>query len=242
MRKVLSASVVSLLVFAIATVGVSAFESHVVNVTAQVSNSMTVTPKDGITTLGTLASPASPLRWRNIELVIALSSSFTGQSRVNTVNYKVCAAPKEATFGDGVVTSQPFHPTTQLTGWKFLWMGGASFLEMDHPPPNNIGPFRWIGPTADHIIPTASPPVVCPEFAEGTLITGGNDSHTIYLWEDVPAFAANWTGSPPIRNVLADCGSKDDIEPCVLIPTNLADPAVGVQLGLDLIIQVIDIQ
>lgn len=241
---------VPLVVVVAMTAAVSAYESHAINVTARVSNAITVSHTD--TTLGTDVSPFAPLRWEKIALVISLSNSFIGQSRVNTVNYKVCAAPKPNTYDPALPESQSF---------EFLWMGAASFIEIDPPSPDT-GPFWWIGPTTlllDNtllfrgITPPASG-VVCPAGAVDSLTHPGDDTDTIYLWEDVPTFVDTYNTSAEDafnkpRNDLADCGDpspalteRTDNQPCVILPVPPANSDEGTQLGLDLIIQVIDIQ
>ena len=122
----------------------------------------------------------------------------------------------------------------------FYGWGGASFLEMD-PPTVDTGPFLWIGPTTD-ITPPAG--TVCPSGAADTLTNPTDPTDFIYLWLDVPAFATIYNPADDVfdkpRNDLADCGSKTDGQPCVIMPVPPAD-IDGTTLGLDLVIQVTDI-
>ena len=133
MRKALYALIVPLVTVAVMTAAVSAFESHVINVEAHVSNSLTVPATS--TTIGTKDTPKTPLAWQDnfVSIEVELSQSFVAQSRVSTVDYRVCAQAKPLT-----------HPGTVgilFDSFDFLWMGGSAFLEIDPgaPPDPNIG-------------------------------------------------------------------------------------------------------
>ncbi len=222
---------------------VSAYEAHAINVTANVSNALNVSATAG-TELGTPGDPANPLRWRTIPIDISLSNSFTGQARANTVDYMICAQPKPKTHpGDPAI---PFDPLFH----DFLWMGGASFIEFDEA----AGIFHWIGPTTLNFdntdIPAGiTPPiagVVCPTGAVGSLTNPGDITDTISLWLDVPAFQGVYNFSvddafDKVRDDAADCGSRSDTQPCVILPVPPANIA-GTNLGLDLVVQVTDIR
>ena len=251
------------LVVAVAmTAAVSAFESHLVNVEAQVSNALTVSVTGvndaTIGTIGTEAKPKTPLSWQGnfVPIDVKLSSSFVAQGRAFTVHYQVCAQPKEATFGDGVVNADPFDPSPppdeNLDGWKFLWMGGSSFIQFFDESPNT---YHWIGPSASingdliaGIVPPPPEDPVCPSGAIGSLDTN-NTLDKINLWWEPPAFeefydTENETVKP--RSAFgAVCGASPNVrlstQPCVI----LTDPPAnsqGTPLGLDLVIQVTNIQ
>ena len=217
---------------------VSAYEAYAINVTAQVANAVNVSATSG-TTLGTSGDPASPLRWRNIPIQVSLSTSFIGQGRVSMVAYRVCAAPKPNTH--------PGTPNTPLSPFEFFWMGGTSFIEMDPlelplPSPPDTGPFHWIGPTTD-----ITPPVgaVCPAGAANALTNPSDLTDTVYLWLDVQAFETIYNPVvddlfDKLRNDFAFCGLKGLGQPCVIMPVPPADTN-GTTLGLDLVIQVTDI-
>ena len=260
MRKALYALIVPLVTVAVMTAAVSAFESHVINVEAHVSNSLTVPATS--TTIGTKDTPKTPLAWQDnfVSIEVELSQSFVAQSRVSTVDYRVCAQAKPLT-----------HPGTVgllFDGFDFLWMGGSAFLEIDPgaPPDPNIGsgPFFYIGPSASTnanpetgITPPAGGGVECPLGAEGSLTTldllppAGPDNlgDTINLWWEPPVFQEFYDpndtspgdSSPKPRNDDADCGTRLETEPCVIL-TDPPAKSQGTPLGLDLVIQVTNIQ
>lgn len=98
MKKKLLLTVAAIAAVAVGVVGMSAFEAHVINVTAHIENALsldtygidfgTVFPQENITDRG---------------FTVALSESFRGQDRANQVAYKIVQKDKPWTlnFGEG---------------------------------------------------------------------------------------------------------------------------------------------
>ncbi len=101
MKKRILLSIAVVVALAIGVVGMSAFEAHVINVTAKIENALSV-PVDPIT-FGTVF----PQEHLNRPLDIALSSSFIDEGRVDNVNYvikqKIKPVPITAPTIDGIV-------------------------------------------------------------------------------------------------------------------------------------------
>lgn len=79
-------------------VGMSAFEAHIINVTAHIENALKVdtTP----IAFGTVF----PQEYTTRTAKVALSDSFMQQDRINDVEYKIVQKPKPIPNGQGVVT------------------------------------------------------------------------------------------------------------------------------------------
>lgn len=207
---------VYLLIGASGIAGVMALEAQLIKVTAEVSNSVTVPTQNVV--LG--GAEVFPKEWHTATTTVGLSTSFTGQSRVSSVAYTVCAAPKPSTYP---------NPTT---GFSFLWMGGASFLQVEGDPA-----WYWIGDTRTITPPAAG--FVCPG-AGGTLHTSINTSDVITIGLDVPTFQGETSPTTPNlpRPDNAICVPEPAVDvSCVDIPVPPGDP-LGIDLGTDLIIQV----
>ena len=214
-----------LLIAAAGVAGVMAFEAQLVNVGAEVSNSLTLSTLSA--SLGHLTPlEAHPKEWHTATTTVGLSASFTApdQARVAAVAYKICAQPKPNTYPN------------PLTGFAFLWMGGAAFVQIDS------GSWNWIGDTRSITPPSAG--FICPG-AAGTLNKSGlpaNTSDVITIGLDVPVFAGQPAPTDTNRPAGAVCGgtSLPVTEPCVTIPV---PPGVltGTNLGMDLVLQVTSI-
>ena len=92
---------------------ISAFEAHMVNVRAHVENAISVTPDDNTENVLT-GETVFPQEWRVVKVDMSLSSSFQAQSRVNSVDYKICA--EESSSQDNV---------------NFFWLGDAMYVGID---------------------------------------------------------------------------------------------------------------
>jgi len=66
----------------------SAFEAHIINVTAHIENALTVTPEE--LAFGTVF----PQEYTTKEFTVSLSDSFKAQTRLADVNYKIEQKPK----------------------------------------------------------------------------------------------------------------------------------------------------
>lgn len=209
-----------LLIAAAGVAGIMAFEAHLVNVGAEVSNSLTLS----ISSVG-LVDPTSgeahPKEWRTASTTVGLSSSFTGQGGVTKVAYKTCAQPK---------------PNT-----AFLWMGGAAFFQIDGAA---LDPWTWIGDTRSITPPTAG--FICrgPDRTLDSVSTSAsfNLSDTIAIGLDVPVFQDQPAPTNTNRPAGAVCGDTTLAQsvPCVTIPTAQSN-LTGTNLGMDLVLQVTSI-
>lgn len=87
MKKILL-SLVAVVVVTAGVVGLSAFEAHIINVTAHIENALRVDAK--AIEFGTVF----PQEYVERPLEVALSASFLGQQRINDVEYKIVQKPK----------------------------------------------------------------------------------------------------------------------------------------------------
>jgi len=100
----------------------SAFEAHIINVTAHIENALTVTPKE--IKFGTVF----PQEYVEEKLTIALSDSFKAEPRVDDVKYKIVQKLKPCPLQEGTI--EPVDPTCvqdaaeatpeNPTGWHYL--------------------------------------------------------------------------------------------------------------------------
>jgi hypothetical protein len=210
-KLILMAAAVAIMVSGIAAV--SAYESHLVNVTAHVENALD-TP-DAIA-IGGLA--AFPEEWLTGEITVTTSQSFKGQSRVNNVDFLLCAEPKpmDASINGGA---------------GYTWAGGFTFVSTD-----GGATWSWIGPTND-FVPPSNPAVVCTALT-GT-VTNAADA-TILVGMDMPVDPDYYNPETDVdnkpRDDNADCGVGLG-EPCVVEDYDVT----GEDFGLDVKIQVVDI-
>jgi hypothetical protein len=110
--KKLILSLFAFVAISIGVIGMSAFEAHVINVTAKIENALNVTPEE--ITYGTVF----PQEQLKKNFTVALSQSFLEQDRVDTVNYVIKKKSKPrhdvASFPGGVsghVYCLNNHPT-----------------------------------------------------------------------------------------------------------------------------------
>ena len=146
---------------------VAAFESHTVNVQAHIENAIQVQPVNKM--IG--GSAVFPEEWVTAEFFVDASDSFAGQTRVNTVDYIVCAKPK----------IMPYQ-----SGKYFHWMGGGAYFSTDDGSTwTHIGP-----PHVEGTVPVYPPGVVCPSGVGGTITTTTGSS--FLLGFDVPVREENY--------------------------------------------------
>ncbi len=88
MKKKLILSLVAVAAVAVGVVGMSAFEAHVINVTARIENALSVTPD--IIEFGTVF----PQEQLDREVSIAMSQSFIDEGRADDVEYAIKQKPK----------------------------------------------------------------------------------------------------------------------------------------------------
>jgi len=98
MEKRILLSVAAIIALAIGVVGMSAFEAHVINVTAHIENALAVntTPIN----FGTVF----PQEYLTNAFTINLSDSFKGQTRLDDVNYNIVQKPKPKGDRDAIIT------------------------------------------------------------------------------------------------------------------------------------------
>ena len=90
MKKRLLLTTATIAAIAIGVVGMSAFEAHIINVTAEIENAMFVPIEDTGLDFGTVF----PEEVFNREFEISLSDSFLGQERLDDVEYMLRQKPK----------------------------------------------------------------------------------------------------------------------------------------------------
>jgi hypothetical protein len=89
----------------------SAFEAHIINVTAKIENALSVTPEE--IAFGTVFPQESLEK----DLTIALSQSFLDEPRVDDVEYTIHQKPK------------PIKPDDPVHGWQYCLDEGISIGE-----------------------------------------------------------------------------------------------------------------
>jgi len=96
MKKKILITLISALVITGGTISLSAFEAHVVNVTARIENALSVTPEE------ILFGTVFPQEYLEKSLNISLSSSFLEEDRVDDVEYIIKQKPKPIIPEDAV--------------------------------------------------------------------------------------------------------------------------------------------
>jgi hypothetical protein len=201
---------------------VSAFESHLVNVQAHVENAVVAS---GGGSIG--GATMFPEEWLTTGVTVDASDSFKNQTRVDTIDYIVCAEPKTIDSPDG----DPFE-----------WMGGMAYLSTD-----GGSTWVWVGPTADLVPPTAG--FVCPGIS-GQLT--GAAASVVDVGFDAPVRVENYNEdtdvcdkprpdtSPHNPQNAAQTGTSDGNAYCqapsVVVPNTV--PAIGEYYGMEVKIQV----
>lgn len=97
MKKRILLTIIAIAAVAFGVVGMSAFEAHVINVTAKIENALDVSP------YGIDFGTVFPQEDLDENFTIALSDSFKANGRVDNVEYKLVQKPKTFTlnFGGG---------------------------------------------------------------------------------------------------------------------------------------------
>ena len=206
---------------------VSAYEAHLVNVTAHVENALDV--MSGKIDFGTVF----PQEWFTEGVIITTSTSFSAddQLRVGDIYFKVYAAWKPLPVG---------HP--DYPGF-YPWLGEALYLgyyanTADYPPPADPKPILAGGDLVCVGAAPSGPPGVKPALGGAELLCQKfplpTDMNLLVIGLDVPVFADYW-------NEHTDVATKPSglSGPSYEIPT--FDPD-GVDLGVKLIIQVTRIE
>lgn len=201
---------------------VSAYEAHLVNVTAHVENALDITPRK--IDFGTVF----PQEWFTKDVIITTSTSFSadGQQRVGDIYFKVFAAWKPLPVG---------HP--DYPGF-YPWLGEALYLGyyaniVDFPVPANLlaGDLDCMGAAP------AGPPGVKPVLGGAELLCQKfplpTDINSLVIGLDVPVFEDYWNEHTDVAKPSGLPG------PSYKIPTYDPD---GVDMGVRLIIQVTRIE
>lgn len=204
---------------------VSAYEAHIINVTAHVEKALNVDPSS--VNFGTVF----PEEWFTRNVFVGLSTSFCAdtQTRAKRVYFKVYAAWKP----DGA-------------GGYYPWLGDALYLGFfaDQVPPANL--------LADNLTNVGPAPAGPPGFKP---VLGGTqfvvnkfplppDVSYLVIGLDVPVFETYWNEDTDVATKPSGLSG-----PSYVIPKKLPDgsdnPAwapSGVDLGVDIIIQVTNIE
>lgn len=193
---------------------VSAYEAHVVNVTAHVENAMVVDVVH--IDFGT----AFPEEWMTRDFTVGMSDSFCNENqwRVTGIEYTIFVEWKPDPAGG-------YYP----------WLGDAMFIgidAIDKWPEADGGDLVWVGAAKP-----SGPPGAIPVVSDGLLKiqSGGDRIDTITVGIDVPVFEGYY-------NAITDAMIGMPV-PTVVIPisdTARYHPD-GVTLGVDIKIQITNI-
>jgi hypothetical protein len=203
---------------------VSAYEAHLVNVTAHVENALDTPAPMAI---GGVA--AFPQEWLYEDMLITTSGSFKGQSRVNEVEFLIFA--------------EPIYELS-VAGDPYLWAGGFTYVSTD-----GGATWEWIGPTADFSEPVAG--FVCTTL---TGVASNSADGVIRVAMDMPVDPAYYNElTDPCDKPRPDTGQNNPQNPdqtgtsdghqYCQAPSVVQDYDVaGDEFGLDIKIQVTDIR
>jgi len=122
MNKKIILGLIAVVVVAGGVAGMSAYEAHVINVTAKIENALTVTPDEIM--FGTVF----PQEYVTEDLSLCVSSSFTDEARVDDVNYVIKQKPKpKAVMPEGLPILKPdinmYMEGGQFTALYPHWIG-----------------------------------------------------------------------------------------------------------------------
>lgn len=211
---------------------VSAYEAHLINVTARVENALDVetTPID----FGTVF----PEEWLGDKILVQLSTSAVGEigpevGDLESVDFKVYAEWKPC---EGMGFDWDDNGTwTPGTGY-YNWMGYFTYVGWNTngmaSQMNLIG-----GPPEVPSGNIVSPGTAAKEILGGPYTLDGPGQNEVYVSIDVPDFEGYW-------NDLTDVNPKPSGEskPTYVVPTDMPGfDQNGMDFGLDLKIQVVDI-
>lgn len=225
-----------LVLLASAVAAVSAYEAHAINVTARVSNSMSLE--------GVGAGPKYEKDWGTVHpqdflkfsFIVTYSTSFSQQNRVKKIDYAVYANPKDPVAtgvlwgGDCMYVKVMDNPTTDpgnlnpITGWFRIDTSAPVPTDYygNHPLP---GPATAFGPLATGMLDKTPKPGIEPP-------TPTNDKDAVWVVMDAPTFAGY-----PLRTTTPPSGLPGPTLTIVQGDTARYKPA-GVDLGVDIDIQV----
>jgi len=205
---------------------VSAYEAHIINVKAHVENALDVDTRS--IDFGTVF----PEEWFTKDVSITTSISFCAndQRRVGTIYFKVYAAWKP------LPDDSEYYP----------WLGEAIYLgfyEDVVPPPNllatdlvNVG----AAPTGP---PGTKPALGGAEFAVHKYPLPPDESYLV-IGLDAPVFEGYWNEHTDVTTKPSGLSGPSQVIP-KLLPDGSSNPAwnpAGVDLGVDIIIQVTGIE
>ena len=206
---------------------VSAYESHVVNVTAHVENALNVEPK--IIEFGDV----EPQQWLIEGFNVGISSSFSTQTRVSKIDYSICAEWKV----DEGRNFAWWNGTQWVVDSGFYnWMGYFTYVGIDTGPDPLAGDMTLVGDPPEELGVPAAPgtKAKCVLASSMPLCTPDNLSDNVTIGVDVPVYEGAYTLQIPMPSGLD--------EPSWVIPTE--HPAYDeeyMEFGIDLIIQVTNI-
>ena len=220
--------VAALLMVVSGIAAVSAYEAHIINVTAHVENALTVdTAKIEFGTV-------FPQEWLIKDRVIALSTSANAilgeaEGDLLDVDYTVWAEYKLETAGD-----PPEY---------YFWMGEWLWVGIDAADPvTDLTGWNQVGSQPDGTFDPLADPWVAPDpMAVATSSTGtlnaGNKEDTLRVMLLAPCFHGDYNEDTDVKPAWWPTPGEPDWP---LLPQGLlGDP--GVDMGLDLKIQVTDI-
>jgi hypothetical protein len=250
--------VAALVMVASGVAAVSAYEAHVVNVTAKVENALMLRygqTTDNVEPLHVAYGTVFPEEWAKIHFNVELSQSFLAtedEGYVDNVTYELWAERKEIP-AEVDTTNMCFD---NISGTLYYcWMGEALWVG------RGIGAADWpsdlagdptggavtdncpdgvteLGAPGDLQLvgPIAANQMAIP-FAGPFVLDGGDPVHIIGVGFDVPAFAGYYNEH---TDVCPKPSRRDS--PTWVIPANdKRHVPGGVDLGIDLKVQVIDI-
>jgi hypothetical protein len=232
--------IISALVMVVSGVAaVSAYEAHVVNVKAKVENALAVTLTTEDEAAGGLHfGTVFPQEWLNKHFFVGFSTSWSEQTRKNTVQYQVWAESKE----------------TDTAGVYYPWLGEGIYVKIN-------GNWGYCGPA-----PAGTPPVatqvkdysVSPAVALVGTLTTGDSPLQVYVYLDVPPFFDDYNELTDVPNKPRDvngdtqlAGYLNSLDTGSRTPADVqGDPSFtlpsgtpqGYEMGVDLKIQVSDIK
>ncbi len=176
MTKKIALGLVALVAMTAGVVGLSAFEAHVINVTAQIENALKVvtTPID----FGTVF----PQEELDKELNVTLSDSFVSENRVDDVEYMIRQKPKCGwTTNDG--EEGPFGKT-QTGEVVVVGTGDEQTTRID------CGDDPEKGTDVPEDATWGQLPLLCPYLSKHEITTDGTETNND---KDVSAFHQPWT-------------------------------------------------
>jgi hypothetical protein len=255
--------IAALVMVASGVAAVSAYEAHVVNITAKVENALILqhgTTTDADAPLKLELGTVFPQEWIKEHIQISLSDSFKNEDDVDNLTYELWAEWKKIPSGTTTVCKETYNTVDY-----YCWMGDALWVGTGDDWPGDVvgdptdndggtvscpagstpgtplvgpGGLKLIGPAPT--FPTMA--VRVPGFQD-TLVKGVKESVEIGIGLDVPAFEYFYN---PDTDVCPKPSLRDS--PTLVIdkedegtgPDSRYHPD-GVDLGIDLKVQVIDI-